>query len=348
MCVEQNLAPCKCERREGDTAGHMLPFVKCIQHAIGHHYDSHQTSGEGGGAGGGSGGGSTGPNQIVGDYVGNRPPVADDHADSLDNTAIDGPAGDTPSLLHATSTINPGSPSRTDTATNTNLSRQGLVIQRHNIQNISKFFGPSWRLSTDFLGKGAYASVVKAKRRIDHQICAVKIFTPSKYGPSRAEYDRIVELEAALNLQVRHPNIVRASEYCCDTTLMYLIMELCPASLDKLIRAENLSEPTRAMDRACFFVQLIKGLEYLHHNNIAHHDIKCDNLLVTENGILKIADFGVARVFYGPHPADLWRGETSSENGLRMYRPWADSKSHLPPELFDVERKYGILWHRGD
>jgi hypothetical protein len=99
ICVEQNLAPCKCERTGGDTAGHMLPCVKCIQHGIGHHNDSHRTSGEGGGGGGGSGGGSTGPNQNVGDYVGNRPPVPDDHTDPLDNTAIDGPAGDTTSFL---------------------------------------------------------------------------------------------------------------------------------------------------------------------------------------------------------------------------------------------------------
>lgn len=71
---------------------------------------------------------------------------------------------------------------------------------------------------------------------------------------------------------------------------------------------EHLYKTSREGDRACYFVQLIKGVQYLHFNGIAHMDIKGDNLLVSANGSLKITDFGISLSFLGTHPILEWHG----------------------------------------
>ena len=55
-------------------------------------------------------------------------------------------------------------------------------------------------------------------------------------------------------------------------------------------------------DSLCLFKQLVQGVAYLHRNGIAHRDIKLENLLLSNEGYLKITDFGVSEVFSGLHP----------------------------------------------
>lgn len=79
---------------------------------------------------------------------------------------------------------------------------------------------------------------------------------------------------------------------------IYLVMEYCEQDLASLL--ENLEKPFIESEVKCIIMQLLRGLEYLHANFIVHRDIKVSNLLLTDEGCLKIADFGLARTFSVP------------------------------------------------
>lgn len=82
---------------------------------------------------------------------------------------------------------------------------------------------------------------------------------------------------------------------------MFLIFEYCEMDLYNLF--EQLRYEKIKLNEAefkCLILQVIKGLSYAHQNFIVHRDLKLSNLLLNKSGIVKIADFGLAREFESP------------------------------------------------
>ncbi|KAB7502918.1 Cyclin-dependent kinase 10 [Armadillidium nasatum] len=83
-----------------------------------------------------------------------------------------------------------------------------------------------------------------------------------------------------------HENIVKLKE-------VVVVMEYCEQDLASLL--DNMQTPFMENQVKCIMIQLFKGLEYLHSKEIVHRDLKVSNLLLNNKGMMKIADFGLAR-----------------------------------------------------
>lgn len=96
-----------------------------------------------------------------------------------------------------------------------------------------------------------------------------------------------------------HINIVKLREVVVGRSLdsIFLSLEYCEQDLASLI--DNMPKAYSESEVKCIAQQVLRGLEYLHRNFIVHRDLKVSNLLMTDKGIVKIADFGLAR-FCGP------------------------------------------------
>lgn len=129
-----------------------------------------------------------------------------------------------------------------------------------------------------------------------------------------------------------HDNIVKLKEVVVGKELekIYLVMEYCEQDLASLL--DNLEKPFTESEVKCIIIQLLRGLQYLHDNFIIHRDIKVSNLLLTDEGCLKIADFGLARTFSVPsksmtpnlvtlwyRPPELLLGSTYQTTAVDMW-----------------------------
>ncbi|KAG9272095.1 cyclin-dependent kinase 10 isoform X1 [Astyanax mexicanus] len=147
------------------------------------------------------------------------------------------------------------------------------------------------------IGEGTYGIVYRARDTRTNEIVALKKVRMDK------EKDGIPISslrEITLLLRLRHPNIVELKEVVVGSHLesLFLVMSYCEQDLASLL--ENMQSPFSEAQVKCILLQLLKGLEYLHHNFILHRDLKVSNLLMTDKGCVKIADFGLARVYGVP------------------------------------------------
>nr|XP_005892453.1 PREDICTED: cyclin-dependent kinase 10 isoform X3 [Bos mutus] len=103
--------------------------------------------------------------------------------------------------------------------------------------------------------------------------------------------------EITLLLRLRHPNIVELKEVVVGNHLesIFLVMGYCEQDLASLL--ENMPTPFSEAQVKCIMLQVLRGLQYLHRNFIIHRDLKVSNLLMTDKGCVKTADFGLARAY---------------------------------------------------
>ncbi|MBN1286450.1 MAG: serine/threonine protein kinase [Anaerolineae bacterium] len=143
-------------------------------------------------------------------------------------------------------------------------------------------------------GAGGMAVIYKAQDIALDRLVAVKILRPS-LTKDEAFLNRFrQEARAAARLD-RHPNLVTVHDFGQDGSTYYMVMEFVEGQdLKRLIRAEAPFRVERALDIA---VQVCAGVGYAHRANLVHADVKPQNVLVTEEGIVKVTDFGIARAF---------------------------------------------------
>lgn len=147
------------------------------------------------------------------------------------------------------------------------------------------------------INEGAYGVVYRARDKKTGEIVALK-----KMKMKIAETDGFpmsALREINILLSFHHPSIVDVKEVVMDDFgTVYMVMEYMEHDLKRLIelkkRSFSLSEVKGLM------LQLLEGVQHLHHNWVLHRDLKTSNLLLNDNGELKICDFGLSRQYASP------------------------------------------------
>ncbi len=143
----------------------------------------------------------------------------------------------------------------------------------------------------ELIGSGGMAQVYKAVNMTNRKTVAVKMLK-DEYK-SDAEFLRRFSLEANAILTLSHENIVRAYGAGTYDGLPYLVMEYVEGRTLKDLIASNGALPVRtAIGITC---QILDALSAAHAHGIIHRDVKPQNVIVTDKGRVKLADFGIAR-----------------------------------------------------
>jgi eukaryotic-like serine/threonine-protein kinase len=150
------------------------------------------------------------------------------------------------------------------------------------------------------LGKGGMAVVYRARDLMLERLVAVKVLREDYTGAPDFQERFRQEARAAANLS--HPNIVTMHDFGLDDGLLFLVMEFVPGTdLKTLIKQHGRFSPEEAVP---LLVQACAGIGYAHRAGLVHCDVKPQNMLVTPDMRLKVADFGIARVLSTIHPEE--------------------------------------------
>jgi eukaryotic-like serine/threonine-protein kinase len=141
------------------------------------------------------------------------------------------------------------------------------------------------------LGEGGMGVVYKAQDTKLDRLVALK-FLPAHLTSDPAEKERFIH-EAKAASALNHPNITTIHEVDEFEGQMFIVMEYCEGkTLKQIIEKEALSVK-KILDIA---IQVCEGLNAAHNKGVVHRDIKSDNIMVTQEGQVKIMDFGLAKL----------------------------------------------------
>lgn len=146
------------------------------------------------------------------------------------------------------------------------------------------------------LGAGAGGSVRLMKRSSDNTTFAVKEFRARHSYESEKEYNKKVTAEFCVGSTLHHGNIIESLDIVQEKGKWYEVMEYAPYDLFAIVMTGKMSRE----EISCAFLQILSGVTYMHSMGLAHRDLKLDNVVVNEHGIMKIIDFGSASVFKYP------------------------------------------------
>jgi len=141
------------------------------------------------------------------------------------------------------------------------------------------------------IGDGGMAVVYKGKDKLLNRFIAVKILRPEFTKDATFVENFKRESQAAAGLS--HPNIVGVYDVGREGNINYIVMELIEGdTLNKIIEREAPMDYRKVIDIS---KQVAAALRIAHKNKIIHRDVKPHNIMVTNDGVVKLADFGIAR-----------------------------------------------------
>mgnify|MGYP002624591045 CR=1 FL=1 len=187
-------------------------------------------------------------------------------------------------------------------------------------------------LITKELGKGSYATVKLAIHKNNKNKYAIKIYSrESLLDPQKRN---TIKNEINILKQLDNVNVMKLYEDINTPKFLYLVMEYINGiSLLETIKKDknHYFEEKRAIK---IFIQIVKGISYCQSKNICHRDIKLENILLIENDIVKIIDFGFAV-------------KANKETYQKLF---CGTPSYMAPEIVNKEKyiaQYSDLWSLG-
>jgi serine/threonine protein kinase len=203
-----------------------------------------------------------------------------------------------------------------------------VSVDDSHVLHIPKHFGRYEYIKT--LGAGASSIVILVRHIVSSALFACKVVSRQHLIDENI-FDRF-EQEVRLLASLSHPNIVRLEEVVFDPGLIFLVLEYCAqGNLFSHIVSEGMFPEQRAR---VIFRQIAEALSYIHERDIAHRDLKPDNILIDRLFNAKLADFGLCHV-------------TKSKSLLRTR---CGSPLYAPPEILagkDYDGKAADIWSLG-
>ncbi|KAJ3447928.1 cyclin-dependent kinase 11a-related [Anaeramoeba flamelloides] len=182
------------------------------------------------------------------------------------------------------------------------------------------------------INEGSYGVVYLAQDNETREKVALKRIKPDQ----RQEGFPLTSLrEIKILMKCKHANLLNVKEIVIGDKLtkVYMVMEYVDHDLSVLMK--NKTKNWLESEVKCLMLQLLRGIKYLHDNWIIHRDIKTSNLLLNNKGILKLADFGMAREYGDP---------------IKQYTPLVVTLWYRAPELLLGAKTYGTeidMWSVG-
>ncbi|XP_061432160.1 cyclin-dependent kinase-like 1 [Lethenteron reissneri] len=171
------------------------------------------------------------------------------------------------------------------------------------------------------IGEGSYGVVFKCRARDTGHVVAIKKFVESEEDPL---IKKIALREIRMLKQLKHPNLVNLLEVFRKKRRLHLVFEYCDHTVLNELDKHPHGVPEPQVKNILF--QTLQAVGFCHQHNCIHRDVKPENILVTKQGIIKLCDFGFARMLTGPGD------EYTDYVATRWYRA---------PELLVGDTQYG-------
>ncbi|XP_009070264.1 PREDICTED: cyclin-dependent kinase 1 isoform X3 [Acanthisitta chloris] len=198
------------------------------------------------------------------------------------------------------------------------------------------------------IGEGTYGVVYKGRHKVTGQVVAMKkirLESEEEGVPSTAIR------EISLLKELNHPNIVRLQDVITHDSRLYLIFEFLSMDLKKYldsIPSGHYLERSRS-----YLYQILQGIVFCHSRRVLHRDLKPQNLLIDDKGVIKLADFGLARAFGIPvrvytHEVStifaelatkkpLFHGDSEIDQIFRIFRALGTPNNEVWPEVESLQ-----------
>ncbi len=142
----------------------------------------------------------------------------------------------------------------------------------------------------EIIGVGGMAVVYKAYDRVDDRTVAIKILKEEYLA--NEEFRRRFKNESKYIAVLSHPNIVKVFDMSFGDRLQYIVMEHIEGiTLKEYIEQQKVIQPKEAVH---FVTQILRALQHAHDKGIVHRDVKPQNIMLLQNGSIKVTDFGIA------------------------------------------------------
>ncbi|VIO85888.1 cell division control protein 2 homolog, putative [Brugia malayi] len=182
------------------------------------------------------------------------------------------------------------------------------------------------------ISEGAYGIVYKAIDLQSQETVAIKMI----HFENEEDGIPVTSLrEISLLRELKHPNIVRLGRVILDVSCIFLVFEYISMDLRDYINSLPDGVTMSTIEQKTFLYQILRGVCHCHERRIMHRDLKPQNLLVSSEGIIKLADFGLARAVSVP---------------MRAYTHEIATLWYRPPEILLGENRYSFgvdIWSVG-
>ncbi|XP_070360439.1 cyclin-dependent kinase-like 1 isoform X1 [Equus asinus] len=171
------------------------------------------------------------------------------------------------------------------------------------------------------IGEGSYGVVFKCRNRDTGQIVAIKRFLESEDDPV---IKKIALREIRMLKQLKHPNLVNLIEVFRRKRKLHLVFEYCDRTVLHELDRYQRGVPEHLVKSITW--QTLQAVNFCHKHNCIHRDVKPENILITKQSVIKLCDFGFARLLTGPSD---------------YYTDYVATRWYRSPELLVGDTQYG-------